>query len=144
LPTILYAGRTDIGKIISQCNLTGTTGIKRNRDSAVDIIMDMGSCSIKNRNAENDLPSQQRRVLLLAAEMSKLGAKARFLDEEISGMAVSTYPQYEFKNFVNCGPNEARSFSFLSKCQKRSGGFICPKPVMLITARDRMNLSTVL
>ena len=56
----------------------------------------------------------------------KIGAKARFLDEEISGIAVSTYPQYEFNIRQLRAKRKRRSFSFLSKLHKRSGGFILP------------------
>jgi hypothetical protein len=53
----------------------------------------------------------------------KIGAKARFLDEEISGIAVSTYPQYEFKTSSIAGQDEAPQFFLPLEAAKTLGRY---------------------
>jgi hypothetical protein len=75
----------------------------------------------------------------------KIGMKARFLDEEINGIAISTFPQYEFNNSYITEGSEAPQFFFLLKQQKHSGDFITPLILAtLFMHQDRMNLHMVL
>lgn len=49
----------------------------------------------------------------------KIGMKARFVDEEENGIAVSTYPQYEFNNSLIAGKGEAPQFFLPLEAAKR-------------------------
>ena len=53
----------------------------------------------------------------------KIGVRTRFLDEETSGIAVSTYPQYEFNNSSIAEENEAPQFFLPLEAAKSFGKF---------------------
>jgi hypothetical protein len=53
----------------------------------------------------------------------KIGLKAIFLDGEISGIVVSTYPQYEFNTSSIAGRDEAPQFFFPLEAAKSFGRF---------------------
>jgi hypothetical protein len=53
----------------------------------------------------------------------KIGVKARFLDEDAYGIAVSTYPQYEFNNSSIIEEGEAPQFFLPLEAAKTFGQF---------------------
>jgi hypothetical protein len=56
---------------------------------------------------------------------AKIGVKARFLDEETSGIAVSTYPQYEFNNSSIADENKGPQLFLSLEAAKSFGKFHC-------------------
>jgi hypothetical protein len=66
---------------------------------------------------------------LMGSGNVKIGVKARFLDEENIGIAFSTFPQYEFKNYSVAEGNEAPQFFLPLEAAKTFGRFHCAADV---------------